>query len=96
MHATYLTVFAVLLLSGIAIWWHRRCVKRRRMQTRMFNEAIFDELSRPGTDREAVDRVNNYTLQRMRVEPRFRKILPPLQITNDELDDELDDGDRLP
>ena len=58
--------------------------------TRMVNEALFEQLSTPGLEKRAIDAVNDFTRTKMREDGFYRRILPPLQITNDELDRQVD------
>lgn len=52
------------------------------------NEAIFSKLASrdPHLVKEAEDAINAYTRTKMREDGFFRRIMPPLPITNDELD----------
>lgn len=58
------------------------------------NEALFEQLS--GTNsaeaQAAVDAVNDFTRARMREDGFMRRILPPLQISNDELDRQVEES----
>ncbi|MEM5809114.1 MAG: hypothetical protein QXH92_04345 [Candidatus Aenigmatarchaeota archaeon] len=49
------------------------------------NQIILESLLTEGMEKRAVDAINDYTRYRMREKGFFRKILPPLPITNDEL-----------
>lgn len=54
---------------------------------RMLNEAFYTSLiGGPGMEKRAVDAVNEFTRFRMREEGFWRKIMPPLTITNEQLD----------
>jgi len=57
-------------------------------KTRLRNEALFEKLSSrdPVLEKEAVDAVNDFTRTKMREDGFFRRIIPPVQLTNDELD----------
>ncbi len=59
-----------------------------REQSRAINEALFEKLASrdPGLEKEAVDAVNAFTRLKMREDGFFRKIMPPVTITNDDLD----------
>ncbi len=57
-----------------------------KTETQLVNEAIFNSLETPGHEKTAIDAVNDFTRTKMREDGFFRKILPPLQISNDELD----------
>jgi hypothetical protein len=56
----------------------------------MVNEALFEQLGTPGLEKRAIDAVNDFTRTKMREDGFYRRILPPLQITNDELDRQVD------
>lgn len=53
--------------------------------TKMMNEALFEQLSTPGLEKRAGDAINDFTRTKMREGGFYRKILPSTQITNDEL-----------
>jgi hypothetical protein len=55
-----------------------------------FNQALLDQLSTPGLEKKAIDAVNDFTRDKMRDDGFYRKILPPLQITNGDLDRQYD------
>lgn len=57
-------------------------------ESKLLNEALFEKLSstNPNLVKEAVDAVNDFTRTTMREDGFFRRIMPPLPITNDELD----------
>lgn len=60
--------------------------------SRMVNDAFIDQLA-SGNDRivkEAQDAINDYVRVRMREDGFWRRILPPVTITNDELDRQVD------
>lgn len=61
-------------------------------ESRLFNEAIFEKLSShdPGLEKQAVDAVNDFTRTKMREDGFYRRIMPPLPISNDELDRQVD------
>ena len=59
-------------------------------EARMVNEALFEQLGTPGLEKRAIDAVNDFTRTKMREDGFFRRIIPPLQITNDELDRQVD------
>jgi len=59
-------------------------------EARMVNEALFEQLGTPGLEKRAIDAVNDFTRTKMREDGFYRRILPPLQITNDELDRQVD------
>lgn len=57
-----------------------------KSETALLNEALFEQLATPGMEKQAIDAVNDFTRIKMREDGFFRKILPPLPISNDELD----------
>lgn len=57
------------------------------------NEVLFDMLASGNPDpswQKAADAVNAFTRMKMREDGFYRRILPPIQITNDDLDREID------
>ena len=59
--------------------------------TRMNNAAVLEQLSgSPEMIKRAQDTVSEFTRVKMREDGFWRKILPPLGITNDELDRQVD------
>lgn len=60
--------------------------------TAMMNKAVIDKFfsSDPRMVKEAADAVNDYTRVKIREDGYWRRILPPVQITNDELDRQVD------
>lgn len=54
--------------------------------TALLNETLFEYLATPGQEKRAVDAINDFTRTKMREDGFFRKIMPPVQISNDELD----------
>lgn len=59
-------------------------------ETRAINETLFAQLSTPGMEKRAIDAVNDFTRVKMREDGFYRRIIPPLQIANDELDRQVD------
>lgn len=61
-------------------------------ESRLLNEALFEKLSShdPGLEKQAVDAVNDFTRTKMREDGFYRRIMPPLPISNDELDRQVD------
>lgn len=57
-------------------------------ESKAINAALFEKLSSrdPGMEKEALDAVNDFTRTKMREDGFFRRIMPPIPITNDELD----------
>lgn len=54
------------------------------------NNAFVGMLEQPGMEKQAQDAVNDYIRVRMREDGFHRRIIPPVQITNDELDRQVD------
>lgn len=61
-----------------------------KSETALLNETLFEQLSTPGLEKQALDAVNDFTRIKMREEGFFRKILSPLTISNGELDRQLE------
>jgi len=59
-------------------------------ETQLLNETIFEQLSTPGMEKQAIDAINDFTRTRMREDGFYRRIMPPLKISNDELDRQVD------
>ena len=59
-------------------------------EVQMLNETLFEQLNTPGMEKQAIDAVNDFTRTKMREDGFYRRILPPLQISNDELDRQVD------
>jgi hypothetical protein len=61
-------------------------------ESRLLNEAIFEKLNSrdPVLEKQAVDAVNDFTRIKMREDGFFRRIMPPIPISNDELDRQVD------
>lgn len=59
---------------------------------KQISEAIFEKLSSRDAvlEKEAADAVNDFTRTKMREDGFYRRIMPPLPITNDELDRQVD------
>ena len=57
---------------------------------RMINETVLSKLDTPGMEKQAQDAINEYIRVRMREDGFWRRIIPPVQITNDELDRQVD------
>ena len=59
-----------------------------QQESKLLNEALFEKLSSsdPVMRKEAVDAVNDFTRTKMREDGFFRRIMPPVPISNDELD----------
>lgn len=57
-------------------------------ESKLLNETLFEKLSSrdPVMEKEAIDAVNDFTRIKMREDGFFRRIMPPLPISNDELD----------
>lgn len=55
------------------------------------NEAIFEALKGPpALEKQAADAVNEFTRIKMREDPFYRRVMPPIFIGNDELDRPVD------
>ena len=61
-------------------------------ESKLLNEAIFAKLSSrdPVLEKQAVDAVNDFTRVKMREDGFYRRIMPPIPISNDELDRQVD------
>lgn len=59
-------------------------------ETQLLNNTIFEQLQTPGMEKTAVDAVNDFTRTRMREDGIYRRVLPPLPLSNDELDRQVD------
>lgn len=57
-------------------------------ESKLFSKAVFEKLASGESHqvKEAVDAVNDFTRTRMREDGFYRRIMPPIPITNDELD----------
>lgn len=57
-------------------------------ESQLINQVLFEKLSSDdrGMMKEAIDAVNDFTRIKMREDGFFRRIMPPLPISNDELD----------
>ena len=61
-----------------------------QQEVQLLNETLFEQLDTPGMQKQAIDAVNDFTRTKMREDGFYRRILPPLTITNDELDRQVD------
>jgi len=61
-------------------------------ENKLLNETLFDKLSSrdPVLEKQAIDAVNDFTRVKMREDGFYRRIMPPIPITNDELDRQVD------
>ena len=61
-------------------------------ESKLLNESIFEKLASrdPLLEKQAVDAVNDFTRTKMREDGFYRRIIPPLPISNDELDRQVD------
>lgn len=61
-------------------------------ESKMLSEAVFEQLSSrdPYLMKQAEDAVNDFTRTKMREDGFYRRIMPPIPITNDELDRQVD------
>jgi hypothetical protein len=57
---------------------------------RTLNQALFDQLATPGMEKNALDAVNEFTRVRVREDGFYRRIIPPVQVSNDDLDRQVD------
>lgn len=59
-----------------------------QQETKLINETVFEKLSSrdPVMVKEAIDAVNDFTRTKMREDGFLRRIMPPIPISNDELD----------
>jgi hypothetical protein len=62
-----------------------------KAEVNKLNAAVFEALNAKNT-KSAIDAVNDFTRQKMREDGFFRKIMPALDVTNDELDTFTGDG----
>jgi hypothetical protein len=56
----------------------------------VLNEELFSQLETPGMEKNALDAVNEFTRIRVREDGFYRKIIPPVQVSNDDLDRQVD------
>lgn len=56
----------------------------------VLNEELFAQLETPGMEKNALDAVNEFTRTRVREDGFYRKIIPPVQVSNDDLDRQVD------
>lgn len=61
-----------------------------QQEVQLLNETLFEQLETPGMQKQAIDAVNDFTRTKMREDGFYRRIMPPLTITNDELDRQVD------
>ncbi len=63
-----------------------------QQEVKLLNETLFEKLSSrdPVLEKEAIDAVNDFTRTKMREDGYFRRIMPPLPLSNDELDRQVD------
>ncbi len=61
-------------------------------ESKLLNEAIFEKLSSrdPALEKQAVDAVNDFTRTKMREDGFYRRLMPPIPISNDDLDRQVD------
>lgn len=59
-------------------------------ETALLNQTLIEQLSDRGLEKNAIDAVNDFTRVRMREDGFYRRIIPPVQISNDELDRQVD------
>lgn len=63
-------------------------VKPENVQAKL-NEAFFSELEKGALNQEAIDAVNSFTSMKMKEDGFFKKILPPIPISDDALDQSI-------
>lgn len=56
----------------------------------VLNEELFAQLETPGMEKNALDAVNEFTRTRVREDGFYRKIIPPVQVSNDDLTRQVD------
>ena len=61
-----------------------------RAEIQQLNDTLFEQLQTPGMEKQAIDAVNDFTRTKMREDGFYRRIMPPLTISNDELDRQVD------
>ncbi len=61
-----------------------------KSEIKLINDTVFEQLSTPGMEKQAIDAINDFTRIKMREDGFFRRIIPPLVISNDELDRQVD------
>jgi len=61
-----------------------------KAELQQLNERLFEQLADPSMQKRAIDAVNDFTRTTMREDGFARKILPPIDIGNDELDRQVD------
>ncbi len=59
-------------------------------EVQLLNDTLFEQLQTPGMEKQAIDAVNDFTRTKMREDGFYRRIMPPLKISNDELDRQVD------
>jgi hypothetical protein len=55
-------------------------------EPRQATDVIFEQLSTPGLEKRAIDAVNDFTRTRIREDRSHKRLMPPPQLANDELD----------
>src|SRR6185369_549976 len=61
-----------------------------KTETQLLNDTLLTQLDTPGMEKQAIDAVNDFTRIKMREDGFYRRIIPPLQVSNDELDRQVD------
>lgn len=69
-----------------------RTLNTTQEESKLLNETLFEKLASNDSalEKQAIDAVNDFTRTKMREDGFYRRILPPLPITNDELDRQVD------
>src|SRR5262245_30561030 len=60
-----------------------------KTESQLLNQAIFEQLDDPGMAKNAADSINEFTRTRVRDDGFARRFMPPLSISNDELDRQM-------
>jgi len=58
--------------------------------TQALNSALFEQLATPGMEKNALDAVNEFTRTTVREDGIYRRIIPPVDVGNDDLDRQVD------
>jgi len=62
-----------------------------RSEVQLLNETLFEQLDNPGMVKSAIDAVNDFTRIKMREDGFARRIMPSIEISNEELDRQVGD-----
>lgn len=61
-----------------------------QQEIQLLNETLFEQLESPTMQKQAIDAVNDFTRTKMREDGFYRRIMPPLTVTNDDLHRQVD------